>query len=356
MIRAIDKWLIPYLRRRVPRTDGPVHVCLAVCDHFEPLHASDRAGALRRLGVWREKFPPLVDSFRDADSVGPRHTFFFPVEQYDPALLDLVAGLCRETGSEVEIHLHHENDSTENFRAALEKGKDDLVSHGLLSRDADGAIRYGFIHGNWALNNSHPDGAGCGVDREIPILRDSGCYADFTMPSAPSPTQSRRVNEIAYLSDLSGRAALDSAEPVVVGEGSANRDDLEKLLMIQGPLALDWERRKWGILPRMENGDLTGANLPTAARLRLAMRQGISVAGREDWVFVKWHTHGGIERNFDMLLGESMRKFHESIAGRDDFVLHYTTAREMANLVHAAEDGLDGNPHDYRDYVFKKNG
>jgi hypothetical protein len=357
MLRSLDRWLVPYLLRRVPPADGrPLHLILAVCDHFEPLHASDKAGALRRLAVWREQFPKLASAFRDADGHPPKHTFFYPIEQYDPDLLDPLAELCRATGSEVEIHLHHEGDTTEGLRAALEQGKADLRRHGFLGADRDGAVRYGFIHGNWALNHSHPQGRGCGVAREIPILRGTGCYADFTLPSAPSPAQPRSVNRIAYLDDLPGGRALDEARPVRAGEGAARREDPSRLLMVQGPLALNWRRRKWGLLPRLENGDLTGANPPTAERLRLAADQRVSVKGRPDWVFVKWHTHGGVERNYETLLGEPMRRFHEALAAIPGLRLHYATAREMANLVHALEDGVEGEPGAHRDHWIRPPG
>ena len=358
MFRAIDKWLLPWLKRRVPtRPDGvPLHVLFAVCDHFEPLHGTDKAGALKRIGKWRESFPSMVDSFRDADEMGPRHTFFYPVEQYDTDLIEPLADLCRQTGSEVEIHLHHDNDTPEGVTEALEQGKRDLASHGLLCRDGSGAIRYGFIHGNWALNHSHPEGKGCGVEREIPILRRTGCYADFTMPSAPSPTQSRVVNTIGYLPDLPGRRAIDEISAAVAGSMTADRDRDERLLTIPGPLAPNLRWRKWGIIPRLENGDLTGANPPTKLRLEVAIDQGIGVSGRPDWVFVKCHTHGGIEPNFEMLLGEPMRRFHQAATSLGEGIrFHYVTAREMANLAHAAEDGVAGDPDEHRDFLFRLN-
>ncbi len=354
MIRAFDRWLLPYLKRRIIKTDEPIHLFLAVCDHFEPFHGSDKAGARERLTVWEQKFPKFVDSFLDLNGVSPRHTFFFPVEQYDPHILDRLAGICQKTGSEVEIHLHHKNDSPAGVRAALEKGKVDLLRHGLLSRDAEGSVRYGFIHGNWALNNSHPKGEGCGVDHEIPILRQTGCYADFTMPSAPSSTQSRVINRIGYAQDLKGRLALDRAENAEVNASIRRRENTDELLMIPGPLALNWRKRKWGVIPKIENGDITGANPPTLSRLHLAKKLGISVTGKPEWVFVKWHTHGGIERNFEMLLGEPMHRFHESLGGCKDLNFHYVTAREMANLAHAAEDGCEGNPDNFRDYCFRR--
>ncbi len=77
---------------------------------------------------------------------------------------------------------------------------------GLLSRYRDtGELAYGFVHGNWALDNSHPEGRACGVNDELTILRETGCFADFTMPSAPSPTQTRKINSIYYAVDDPGK-------------------------------------------------------------------------------------------------------------------------------------------------------
>ncbi|NIP93627.1 MAG: hypothetical protein GWO24_09285, partial [Akkermansiaceae bacterium] len=58
------------------------------------------------------------------------------------------------TGSETEIHLHHEGDDAESLGRILDRGKRHLASHGLLGNDR----RFAFIHGDWALDNSHPDG------------------------------------------------------------------------------------------------------------------------------------------------------------------------------------------------------
>jgi len=352
-VRALDKWLVPYLLRRRPVAEGRTHVFLAVCDHFEPLHDTDKSGAVRRIEGWVQRFPQLIDPFRDADGQSPKHTFFYPVEQYDPDLIAPLAALCHATGSEVEIHLHHDRDTPAGLLESLEKGKEDLGRHGLLCRDPEGRTRFGFIHGNWALNNTHPEGKGCGIDEEVGILRESGCYADFTMPSAPSPTQSRVVNRIAYLADLPRHEAYLSSIESSTDRGASLRDDTERLLAIPGPLALNWRRRKWGLMPRIENGDLTGANPPSEMRFRLACEQRVSVIGNPAWVFVKYHTHGGIEPNSDSLLGEPMRRFHEELSGIEDLDIHYVTAREMANLVHAAEDGHSGDPAPFRDYLFR---
>jgi hypothetical protein len=127
-----------------------------------------------------------------------------------------------------------------------------------------------------------------------------------------------------------------------------------KLLLITGPLALNWSRRKWGILPRLENAEITGVNPPTAERIRLWARQGIHVKGRAEWVFVKVHTHGCVPGNAGVILGEAMRQAHD-ILGREfndghHWKLHYVTAREMYNLVKAAEAGMEGDPAPWRDF------
>ena len=36
------------------------------------------------------------------------------------------------------------------------------------------------------------------------------------------------------------------------------------------------------------------------------------------------------------------------------YVLHYVNARELYNIVKAAEQGLQGNPSDYRDHILPR--
>ena len=58
-----------------------------------------------------------------------------------------------------------------------------LIAYKELSRriifpfEADGVIVYGFMHGNWALDNSLPNGQ-CTVNNELDILRKTGCWSD----------------------------------------------------------------------------------------------------------------------------------------------------------------------------------
>jgi hypothetical protein len=356
--RHLGRWLGSYLiqattrRVRRRRRTGRVHLLLCIADHYEPWWgnpAADRAH--RRVGRWVEDYPRLLGGFRDADGRPPRHTFFYPLEDYVPEHLDALAGLCRDGFGEVEVHLHHDRETGESLRRRLDAYKELLAArHGLLARDkATGALAYGFVHGNWALDNARPDGRWCGVNDELDILRETGCYADFTLPSAPSATQTRKINSIYYATDDPERP-LSHDRGLDVGAGPR---PAKSLLLIQGPLLPDWGNRKWGLVPRVENGCLQASQPPTDRRIDLWLRAGVQVVGRPDWSFVKLHTHGAIESNRRMLLGEPTIAFHHALARRaarnPGFCFHYVTAREMVNLVHAAEAGWSGSVEDARD-------
>ena len=346
--RGLDRWVPAYVfptevARPVLLDREPVDVFLAICDHYEPEWGNGpREQALGRVQRWCDDYPKLFDEFRDVDGRPPRHTFFFPQDQYRPEYIDPLAELCFAGFGEFDIHLHHDNDTPEDLEEKLSVFRDTLYHrHGMLRRDpTSGEIAYGFIHGNWALCNSRRDRRWCGVDHEIPILLRTGCYADFTMPSAPSDTQTRTINSIYYATDRPGRCkSHDDGIRAKVGQAPPP----ESLLMIQGPLGFDMSRRKFGILPRIENGDLLGNHPPSLQRLQLWLQSGVTVQGRPNWRFIKLHTHGCKNGNIDMLLGKRMQLFHQELAElrslQPNFRLHYVSAWEMSQLVHRAERG-----------------
>ncbi len=342
--RHMQRWLPTYLRERgrflAPKPDEEVHVLLCICDHFEPKAGNANiATGRQRVAAWVEQYPRQFGHFRDSDGRPPRYTFFFPIEEYEKEYLDALAGLCRAGFGEVEIHLHHDKDTPEGLRAKLLEAKEILATrHGLLSRHRQtGAVMYAFIHGNWALCNARPDGAQCGVDHEIPILLETGCYADFTFPSAPSATQPPIINRIYWAADRPGGPRAQDVE---------SADTANTLLMVQGPLLLDWQRRKWGVIPRVENACLQTTQPPSIERLQHWLRARVQVPARPDWFFVKLHAHGAPEHDHPTLLGAPMVRFHEDLAqlaqANPKFHFHYVTARELVNLIKAAQAGYKG--------------
>ena len=360
--RHMTRWLVPYFgdcaRRRAPAPGDEVHVLICIADHFEPkADGADSSRAAARVEHWADEYPRQFARFHDSDGRPPRYTFFFPAEEYEPEYLDRLAKLCHAGFGEVEIHLHHDKDTAAGFREKIVKFRDRLVDrHALLSRRRDtGEIAYAFIHGNWALCNSRPDGSWCGVDNELAILHDTGCYADLTYPSAPDPTQPPIVNRIYYAQDIPGRARSHEIGHFL--EDGPPPDDA--VLMIQGPLLLDWHNRKWGLFPRLENGCLQASQPPTTDRLDAWIKSRVQVPGRPDWFFVKLYAHGATEDAHATLLGDAMVRFHESLAQRarhnPKFHYHYVTAREMYNLARAAAAGYSGSVEEARDFELLSN-
>lgn len=334
MIRAIDKWLPGYIRASMGRPELPAglkHLVFCVADHFEPLRGREPRDARDCVKRWVDRHAGFAGKYRDSEGKCPRHTFFYPQDAYDTECVQTIAGLCRAGYGEVEIHLHHRNDTEEGFRAKLTGFRDLLhEKHGLLAKDEGGRVTYGFVHGNWSLCNSRPDGDWCGVNDELTILAETGCYADFTFPSAPSPTQSRVVNTIY-------RATSSRENP----RGFDRVQSAGGLMIIPGPLALNWRNRKWGVLPRVENAEISAVNPPSVERVRLWVAQQIGVAGHADWVFVKVHTHGCVDANAEMLFGDGGRILHDCLQAEyndgKNWQLHYATARDLYRTIQRLE-------------------
>jgi hypothetical protein len=322
-----------------------------LCDHYEPLwHGASSALAAERVQSWVSRYPKLAARYRDADGLAPRHTFFFPGEEYAPRYLDGLAELAKHGHGEVELHLHHNGATAGSLKRDLSRYLSAMAEHGHLSRDArSGAPRFAFIHGNWCLANARRDGRWCGVDEELPLLFQAGCYADFTFPAAPDESQPAIVNQIYWpAGDLARRRAYESGETATVGETRRDR-----LLIIQGPLALTW-KKSWPPL-RIENGNVTGADPATPHRIDTWVAQHIHVRGRPEWFFVKAHTHGAQEETMSSLLGDGGHALHDTLTRRYNdgtrWRLHYVTAREMFNIACAAMAGCSGDPGDYRNFV-----
>jgi hypothetical protein len=354
-------WLPVYgrqwLMRRPPRT-GTTHLIMALADHFEPSiapGAPETYASLdeqeHRLERWCSEYPKAVGHWRDADGHPMRHTYFYPAEQYHKTLIDRLAEHCRSGWGEIEIHLHHgvkAADTAENTRRVLVEFRDGLAQLGCLSRwNGEGPPRYAFVHGNWALANS-AGGRACGVDEEMEILAETGCYADLTLPSAPDPAQVTKINSLY-------ECALPLHEPAPHRKGrDLRRGQPPRIfpLVIQGPLGLDFARWPW-----LENGELSTLHPPSMHRLRLWRRPAIIVIGRPDWLFIKLHCHGMNPQDEAAMLGTPLRQFlgeltTESLAYR----VHFVTAREMVNIILAACDGREGDPGTYRDYRLRLSG
>lgn len=354
--KQLHRWGPAWLRERASAAREPLqpgaHVLFAFCDHWEPLHEGvGDEHADRRVEAWAEGYPKLAERFVDDRGRHPRHSFFFPGEQYRARWLDRLAELCRGGYGEVELHLHHDGDDRESLRADIERYVTQIAQHGHFPRDEGGRPRYAFIHGNWCVANSRDDGRYCGVDDEIPLLFDTGCYADFTFPAPDSDAQPSHVNRVFWpVGELARRRAYEQAERARVGRSYDDR-----ILFIEGPSALALRKAKLPL--RIEASAVTAHDPGTRARVESWIDQRVSVEGRPEWVFVKVHTHGAPDAQAASLLGEGGASLHEALRAvtrERGLELHYVSAREMYNVAMAAMDGATGDPADHYDHRLPK--
>ncbi len=341
---------------------GEKHIIFTIANHFEPSWSPqgllDLDSQRRNLDKYHLLARKTGETTRDSDGTKFRHTNFFPAEQYDRKILKRMAEMQAEGLGEVEIHLHHglkSPDTAENLRYELETFRNVLAEeHKCLSRfEGEKLPRYAFVHGNLALANSC-GGRYCGVDEEMQILADTGCYVDMTLPSAPDQSQVPMLNSIyecAY--------PLDQAVPHRSGNSVEVNGIFPQLpLIFTGPLILNWTRKLKGIpIPRIDDGALVSNQEMTEARFRRWRNANITVNGRSEWVFIKLYCHGFFTHDQSACIGEDAQRFFGDIVEKGEktgeYKVHFASAREVANMVFAAIDGKTGNPHQYRDDYLK---
>lgn len=369
MIDLVDKpWIYAFpfhkLKQRLRRLAAkkPIHVMFTFVDHFEPWQDNrDPDVADQRMAEWNE-YPKMAKNFADADGRPPKHSWFYLVEDWalkthDSRYLQTLASMCYDGFGEIELHIHHgppdmqtfpEVNTSETLRAHIEKAKRFYARRGaLIGTDHEPGQRYAFIHGRWALDNCL-GGDYCGVNDELTILAETGCYADFTMPSGIEG-QARLINVPYYAEDdpLKPRSYATGIPVRVGGRPSGH------VLMIPGPVDL-YPTNIFNDQSIVEKANLSDHDSPRPYRIKRWVEANVHVPGRPEWVFVKMHTHGIRTESHSVCFGDFAKQMYETLQrtcndGRN-FVLHYVTARETYNIVKAAEAGCSGNPNHYRDF------
>lgn len=364
MIRNIHYWLPSYLlwlllpKEKVKR-NVPVHILFCFCDHFDLGYDRVSSDVCRkRMDIWMERYPKLAQRHQDADGAHPQHTWFFPPHYDESDHLARLVELCKRGFGEIELHFHHDQipplgvDDSQRFREKLNRTLDSYGRLGIFCFNGSTKRRFGFIHGDWALDNSK-GGKFCGVNDELTILKEAGCYADFTFPSCDE-SQPAKVNSLYYAKD-------DPKKPKSYNTGSdlkVGGKEEGDLMIVEGPLGLSWQKRNHLFLPRVENSSVESFNPPTPERFDCWINTGIHVKGRPEWVFVKVYTHGTPERSHQLILGDVADAMYGNLESKYNdgsrFILHYVTARELYNIAKAAEAGKTGDPGEYRDFIIPR--
>ena len=339
------------------------HVIFTFVDHFEPADQSE-------VDLWVDSLTPMAAPRVDSDGVHFQHSWFMlsPANWFDiwgvgAPDFDPLHGYARKLNEatyagvgEVDYHLHHgvTDERTRTEAVAIAEVIDwtaqstaRMTQHGAwITAEATPRIAYGFVHGMWALDNTRdPNGYNqwCGVNEELPLLSSLGVYADFTFP-AWGPMEPLRNDVIMYAQDDTSSGSYKN--PANLQDVTVGLPPFGDLMIIQGP--------------KTNTNIGGGVDAPaTLARMDEWVGHNIRVVGNDDWIFVKVYTHGCVNISSsqtarDYYWGPPMAQFLDDIetAYRDDpnWSLHYASAREMYNIVKAAEAGMTGNPNNYRDF------
>lgn len=339
-------WLPGYFRKVAAqgerRTLGAeiTDLIFVVVDHFEPSRKEGERG-VQRVRDWCEAFADMATRHRDSDGVAPQHSWFYRYDYPNDECVRILSEFVHKGFGEIDFHLHHGNDSPGSFARTIDEGVRWFNEFGaMLTAEQSPQKRFAYIAGNWALDNGRRNDAMSGVNTELSILGDAGCYADFTFPAFSVNSQPCTVNSIYYATDTPEPKSYDKGVPMRVG-GSASGD----LVIFEGPLCIDWS------LGYIEYAALESFAPYFRRRIDLWVKAGVCVVGRPEWLFVKLHTHGMQSR--EMFLGESMDRLHnelEEVCATAGCRLHYVTAREAYNIAKAAEAGREGDAGRYRNF------
>jgi len=343
-----------------PNPEKTIHLMFCFADHFEP--GNRNAGPEQqksRVDAWVERYPLLATEHRDSDGIYPQHTFFFPPHYDTHDHLERIVELCKKGYGEVEMHLHHDRQKPwPDDEATLEKKITNCISS--FSRCKvfclpDGQIAYGFIHGDWALGNSLKGAKHCGINSELAILKRTGCYADFTFPVC-NEAQPKLANTLFYTQTTLFRPRAYNIRPIPIRCGKKAPKD--SMLLIQGIIGLRWRSRTHIFKPSIEQSNVDVSDRSFAERIDYWVKKGIHVKGKPEWIFIKIHTHGSREEDRELLLGQSCDNMFTYLESRYNdgkrYALHYVSAREMYNIIKAAEEGRAGNPHKYRNHLIPR--
>ena len=329
----------------------PIHIMFCTVDHYEPgTQSASMEIEFQRVNDLLSTFPKIVENHRDSAGNIPKRTWFFPPHYHRNGSLKKLVELCARGYGEIEFHLHHgktEPDTPENLEKTIRKTIEEYSKFGIFGK-CNGQIKYGFIHGDWALENSRNNNF-CGVNNEIELLIKTGCYADFTFPSCIE-NNPLKINTIFYVKE-------DPSKPKSYRRGRSVMDQKRTpgdLMLVQGPIyPYLFFKRKYFPLLKINAAAIDDKFQFSKNRIDVLVKAGIHLKGKNNWIFIKTHTHGALDNK--VVLGQKMNKIFSYLETKYNdgkhFVLHYVTAREMYNIINAMEENKTGdNPELYRNY------
>ena len=343
--KSIDEWIVSYTLDLISG-DHPIYsadeatdLIFLIVDHHE--HSFDNKEAEASTEQWIKDYSEAIKGITDSNGRKFQYSWFYPYDdRRTPSSLELLSEFAGKGYGDIEFHWHRGNISDEEFQRGVADAMKWFSSYGVavpITSDKRWETAFGYVAGNWDLDNGL--GRRDGESHEIDYLLNEGGYGDFTFPNSTS-AQPPFYSRLYYATDSPESKSYKTGETAAVGV------DEEGLLMFMGPTALDFKEmtvefgtvEAWWYKNFQSRVDNWFRNAPT-------------VEGKPEWRFVKTYTHGVQSR--DLFTSGDFRRMLQKLlkyTEDNDLRLHFVTAREAYNIVQAAEDGLKGNPYEYRNY------
>ena len=336
---------IPYVKRKKNHNTGnekPLNLYVAFCNHLSPFHGNvSQEIAEHRVVTWQREYTHFASEHRDSSGNRPVHTFFYDESDYNPRFIDVLYKMCKSGIADVEILLRNNQKTTSEFKRKVEGFRDVLFHHhGLLRRNGE-TISFAFVHDNTARSGSHPQRVSCDINQKPFILKECGCYADFTFPTASGAPEPAFTNSICFSDTKTNRKK----------RAAVKNWPQNDLLLIEGPSGINWRNRRFGLFPRVENGEISARGRFTPHRARLWLETAPRVEGDTKNLFLKLHTYGAVDSTVRYLFGESgMHELYEYLEkisiDNSGLILHYVSAHEMYRKIQAVcnDSGIFSTP------------
>jgi hypothetical protein len=274
----------------------------------------------------------------------PKLTLACPVLDWADSSVNEIAHICAQGLGEVELLFRAREFDQGSISSCLVTASEKLL---LNARHSPGArtSRFCILWDASIFGDSRLTSPSAAL---VELLRDIGCLVDLSHPDNGCTFQPKPLNSIYTVAHYPPVPRPYNCPSYV----AANELPSGYLYVVDGPLDVVWNPRNGELLPRVVTGRIEAGDCPTHNDVSSWCDAGIHVTGRPGWIFVKLILETGansqdVIESLDCVFSACGSLFGN---GSDSGVI-FATAREMYNIVRAAEAGKNGSAAEYRDYL-----